>query len=174
VWVQIKENSSLNSKNKQLVQKIENGIVIDHIPEGVGLAVYELLCKRSKHIGFDPKKTRTVILTSTESKKYRKKDLIKIENTYPTKNEIDLIAILAPTATIVTIKNWKVVEKYEAKIPELIPGEILKCPNQTCITYDGHEPVKAKFRVNSNNGVTSLQCWYCGRNLEGLILQYIE
>ncbi|MDI6798566.1 MAG: aspartate carbamoyltransferase regulatory subunit [Candidatus Aenigmarchaeota archaeon] len=167
----IQKNSSLNSKNQQLVQKIENGTVIDHIPQGMSLAIYELLHKR---IALDPKKTRTVILTSTESKKYGKKDLIKIENTYPTKSEIDLIAILAPTATIVTIKNWEVVEKYKVEIPDLVPEGVLKCPNQACITYNGHEPVKAKFRVNRVDDTTSLQCWYCGRNLEGAILQYLE
>ena len=171
MWVYISENSSLNSKNQLLVRKIEKGTVIDHIPQGMGLSIYEMLRKR---MNLDPKKTRSVILTSTESKKHGKKDIIKIEDVYPTKDEIDLISILAPASTIAMIKDWKVVGKGRAKTPDLVPAGILKCPNESCITYEGCEPVKSKFVVNKSNGTHSLQCWYCGRILEGSILRYLE
>ena len=72
------------SDKQLLVSKIENGIVIDHIPSGKAFLVLKLL-------KVDPK-ARTLIAQNVESRSQGTKDLIKIEGSYLTSKEIDLIA----------------------------------------------------------------------------------
>lgn len=86
---------------------------------------------------------------------------------------MSLIALIAPDATINRIEDWKVVDKYKPKIPSTIPPGILKCPNPSCITYDGKEPVEPKFYVEKYEDRISVKCWYCNRELEGSILEYL-
>jgi len=153
-------------EEKLMVRKIENGTVIDHIPLGQGLLIYKIL-------KVDPKLNSSVILTNVESSKYGKKDLIKIGGKYLTKVQVDIISLIAPTATINYVENWKVKEKYRVKVPEVIE-EILKCSNPSCISNDEKEPVKTKFYVEKNDGKQELKCHYCGRYLEGNIGEYLK
>jgi aspartate carbamoyltransferase regulatory subunit len=157
---------STKVENQLIVRKIENGTVIDHIPSGQGLLIYKIL-------KVNPKLTKSVILTNVESSKHGRKDLIKIEGKYLTKVQVDIISLIAPTATINYIEDWKVREKYRVKIPDIIE-EIVKCSNPSCITNDEKEPVKTKFYVDKSEGKPELRCHYCGRYIEGSITEYIR
>lgn len=156
------------SDRQLLVRKIENGIVIDHIPAGKAFLVLRLL-------KVDPK-ARALIAQNVDSKSLGTKDLIKIEGTYLTSKEIDLIALVAPNATLNVIEDWRVKEKRRVKLPEVIEG-IFKCPNPLCPTNEEYTPPRTKFSVEEEGGVETikLRCAYCGSLLYyGSILEYIN
>ena len=156
------------SDRQLLVSKIENGIVIDHIPAGKAFQVLRLL-------KVDPK-ARALIAQNVESRSQGAKDLIKIEGSYLTSKEIDLIALVAPSATLNVIEDWRVKDKRRIRLPERIEG-IFSCPNPLCPTNAEYTPPRTRFDVEADDGVESikLRCTYCGSLLYyGSILDYIN
>ena len=156
------------SDRQLLVSKIENGIVIDHIPAGKAFQVLRLL-------KVDPK-ARALIAQNVESRSHGAKDLIKIEGSYLTSKEIDLIAFVAPSATLNVIEDWQVKEKRRILLPEQIEG-IFSCPNPLCPTNAEYTPPRTRFDVDADDGVESikLRCTYCDSLLYyGSILDYIN
>ena len=156
------------SDRQLLVSKIENGIVIDHIPAGKAFQVLRLL-------KVDPK-ARTLIAQNVESRSQGAKDLIKIEGSYLTSREIDLIALVAPSATINIIEDWQVKDKRRILLPEQIEG-IFSCPNPLCPTNDEYTPPRTRFDMEADDEVESikLRCTYCDSLLYyGSILDYIN
>jgi len=156
------------SDRQLLVSKIENGIVIDHIPAGKAFQVLRLL-------KVDPK-ARALIAQNVESRSHGAKDLIKIEGSYLTSKEIDLIAFVAPSATLNVIEDWQVKEKRRILLPEQIEG-IFSCPNPLCPTNAEYTPPRTRFDVEADDGVESikLRCTYCDSLLYyGSILDYIN
>ncbi len=156
------------SDRQLLVSKIENGIVIDHIPAGKAFQVLRLL-------KVDPK-ARALIAQNVESRSHGAKDLIKIEGSYLTSKEIDLIALVAPSATLNIIEDWQVKDKRRIRLPERIEG-IFSCPNPLCPTNAEYTPPRTRFDVEADDGVESikLRCTYCDSLLYyGSILDYIN
>jgi aspartate carbamoyltransferase regulatory subunit len=156
------------SDRQLLVSKIENGIVIDHIPAGKAFQVLRLL-------KVDPK-ARALIAQNVESRSQGAKDLIKIEGSYLTSKEIDLIALVAPSATLNVIEDWRVKDKRRILLPEQIEG-IFSCPNPLCPTNAEYTPPRTRFDVEADDGVESikLRCTYCDSLLYyGPILDYIN
>ena len=156
------------SNRELLVSKIENGIVIDHIPAGKAFLVLRLL-------KVDPR-AKTLIAQNVSSRSLGSKDLIKIEGSYLTSKEIDLIALVAPRATLNIIEDWGVKEKRRIQLPQLIEG-IFSCPNPLCPTNSEYAPPRTKFAVEGEDGVESirLRCGFCGSLLYyGTILDFIN
>lgn len=144
----------MKSEPTLVVSKIRNGTVIDHIPAGRALEILSVL-------GIDVKNgPRIAVIMNVESKKLGKKDIIKIEDWRLTPEEVNVIALLAPLATINIIEDFAVVVKYKVVVPERIEG-VVKCPNPTCITNKKGEPLRTKFRVVIKEPLR-LQCEYCG------------
>lgn len=143
-----------SSVHTLIVPKILEGTVIDHIPAGKALEILKVLGISGRE-GW-----RIAILMNVESRKLGKKDIIKIEKKKLTATEVNVIALIAPTATINIIENFIVVEKLKASIPESIE-DIIKCPNPTCISNKDKEPIKSRFRTISKDPI-QLQCEYCG------------
>lgn len=135
-----------------IVSKIKDGTVIDHIPAGRAFEVLKVLKIRGNE-GF-----RIALVINAESTKLGRKDIIKIEGRYLTKDETDIIAIIAPTVTINIVRNFEVVEKRKVSIPKVISG-LVGCPNATCITR--HEGIATSFEILSNGGIRA-KCRYCG------------
>ncbi len=141
-----------------LVRKIRNGTVIDHVPAGRALLVLRLL-------GITGKEGYTVaVVINVESRKLGRKDIVKIEDRYLDPGEADKIALIAPTATINIIRDYKVVEKRKVEAPKTLTG-ILECINPTCITRKPREPVVPKFRRVPGEKLR-YQCIYCGTIIE--------
>jgi len=156
------------SDRQLLVSKIENGIVVDHIPPGKAFMVLRLL-------NVDPN-ARALIAQNVDSKSLGTKDLIKVEGTYLTSRQIDLVALVAPSATLNIISDWQVKEKRRIQLPEIIEG-IFKCPNSLCPTNEEYAPPKTSFNVEADGCVetTKLHCTYCGSILYyGSILDFIN
>ena len=156
------------SDRQLLVSKIENGIVIDHIPAGKAFLVLKIL-------RLDPS-ARVLIALNVDSRRLGKKDLIKIEGTYLTSREVDLIGLVAPTATLNIIEDWGVKEKRRIDIPREVDG-IFKCPNPLCPTNARYNPQRTRFDVEAGGGVESmkLDCAHCGSTLYyGAVLDHLN
>ena len=143
------------SNRQLLVSKIENGIVIDHIPAGKAFQVLKLLKL--------PSDAKTLTAMNVESGDLGAKDLIKIEGTFLTSNEIDIIAFVAPNSTLNIIQDWEVKEKRIVDLPEEIES-VFHCPNTLCPTNQEYSAPDTKFRVEKGEQLeeTKLHCTYCG------------
>ncbi len=132
------------------VTAIENGTVIDHIPPK---SVFQVI----KILHLEDSNDMVLFGTNLESKKYGKKGIVKVGNKFFKKNEINKIALVAPNATLIVIKDYKVTSKEVVKLPDSIES-IVKCFNPNCIT--NHEKVNTKFTVIDKSDV-KLRCHYC-------------
>ncbi|MCS7385958.1 MAG: aspartate carbamoyltransferase regulatory subunit [archaeon GB-1867-005] len=145
-------------KEELRIQKIKCGTVIDHIAAGHALSVLKILniTGREGYI--------VSIAMNVPSKKFGKKDIVKVEGRELKEEEVNKIALIAPTATINIIENYKVIKKNRIRLPNKIEG-IIKCRNPMCITNSAREPVTPKFIVIDRKPLR-LRCEYCGTILE--------
>ena len=88
------------------------------------------------------------------------KDILKIENRELTSNEVNKISLLAPDATLNIIRNWKVSQKSDITVPDILE-DVFDCPNSNCIS-NANEPNISKFNIINKNPL-SLTCQYCER-----------
>jgi aspartate carbamoyltransferase regulatory subunit len=148
----------MSADNREVrVSKIKDGTVIDHINGGYALDVAKIL-------GITGHEHQVVtIAINVPSKRFRTKDIVKIEGRALSRQELNRIALLAPRATINIIRDYKVVDKQEVKLPKVIE-DIVRCINPTCIT-NSNEPVSPKFMVEVEEPLM-LRCLYCGYILE--------
>jgi len=146
----------MNRKRKELiVSALNNGTVIDHIPPERVFQVIRIL-------GLDQTGKQVYFGTNLESKKYGRKGIIKISDTYFENEEINKIALVAPSATLIEIHDFEVVRKTHVVIPETIE-KIVKCFNPNCIT--NKELISTRFHViYDENGLLKLVCHYCEKN----------
>ncbi len=141
----------MNKEQRKLnVTAIENGTVIDHIPANNVFKVLHIL-------KLENNKNQVLLGDNLESKKYGRKGIVKVSNTYFEGNEINKIALVAPTATFIEIKNFEVVTKKHVEVPDQIKG-IVKCFNPNCIT--NVENVPSRFTVVDKENM-KLLCHYC-------------
>ncbi|USS40745.1 aspartate carbamoyltransferase regulatory subunit [Thermococcus aggregans] len=144
------------------VSAINKGTVIDHIPAGRGLKVLEILNL--------PEDSTILVAINVRSGKLGRKDIIKVEGKLLDEEEVNKIALIAPTATVNIIENWEVKEKRKVEIPEEIVG-IIECANPNCITH--YEEVKPRFKVISKKPL-KLRCHYCERTMEeDIVLKHL-
>jgi aspartate carbamoyltransferase regulatory subunit len=142
------------SESELRVEKIKDGTVIDHITQGNALNVLRIL-------GITGKEGNVVsIVMNVPSKKLGKKDIVKIEGRELSPREVNMIALIAPKATINIVRNYQVVEKSKVKLPKVIKG-IIRCINPNCISNNPREPIEPVFTVISEHP-TKLRCQYCG------------
>lgn len=133
------------------VSAIENGTVIDHIPSNKIFNVIRILNLESED-------DQVLFGMNLESRKFGKKGIIKVSNKFFMPEEINKIALAAPSATLIIIKNFQVVEKKQVEIPEKIEN-IVKCFNPNCIT--NHEKISTCFDVVRTDDEIKLRCHYC-------------
>ena len=144
------------------VSAINKGTVIDHIPAGRGLKVLEIL-----NLSED---STILVAINVRSGKLGRKDIIKVEGKILNEEEVNKIALIAPTATVNIVENWEVKEKRKVEIPEEIVG-IIECANPNCITH--YEEVKPRFKVISKKPL-KLRCHYCERTMEeDIVLKHL-
>jgi aspartate carbamoyltransferase regulatory subunit len=141
----------MESPRKELkVSAIENGTVIDHIP---ARSVFQVM----KILGLDECEEQILYGTNLESKKYGKKGIVKVANRFFESDDINKIALVAPTATLIEIKDYQVVIKKQVEIPGEI-SQFTRCVNPKCIT--NHEDIETRFSVVDKEEL-KLQCHYC-------------
>lgn len=147
------------------IAKIQTGIVIDHIPAGKAYLIAQVLGLNAL-----ARETGDIIAIGInfESPSMHKKDIIKVENLSLTRDMLNVVALIAPLATISWIKHGKVVEKHRAETPTTV-GDIVLCPDRFCIT--NHEQVPGKFSVVVEDPLT-LKCHYCETEFFGPLIKY--
>ena len=107
------------------VTSIQNGIIIDHVPAGTALKVLE-------YLKIDPSKTKLALIMNTDSHMYGTKDIIKIEDETES-IDLDVLGLVARTATVGIVRGGKIVEKKKPTLPEHVVN-IIKCVNPRCVT----------------------------------------
>ncbi|GAA0678311.1 aspartate carbamoyltransferase regulatory subunit [Natronoarchaeum mannanilyticum] len=137
------------SEHELRVSKIRNGTVIDHVPGGQALNVLAIL-------GIDGSGGEEVSVgMNVPSDRLGRKDIVKVEGRELSQDEVDVLSLIAPDATINIVDEYEVVDKRRLDPPEFVEG-ILSCPNRNCITTDD-EPVDSKFEVLDDE----VRCVYC-------------
>ena len=140
----------MNEKKELQVAALENGTVIDHIPSDKLFTVVSLLNIKDMD-------SNVTIGYNLESKKLGQKGIIKIADKFFTDEEINRISVVASNIKLNVIRNYDVVEKKEAIMPDDLKG-IVKCNNPKCIT--NNEPMQTWFHVtDKEKGL--LKCHYC-------------
>lgn len=131
------------------IDSIQNGVVIDHITAGQGMRLYELL-----HL--DRLDASIAIIKNASSKKFGKKDIIKIDADIPL--NLDVIGYVDPGATVNYIENGKLVRKATIEMPERLTNVIF-CKNPRCITTTEQELAHVFRLTDRVNKV--YRCLYC-------------
>jgi aspartate carbamoyltransferase regulatory subunit len=139
-------------QDKMKVKKIENGVVIDHIPKGKGLAVLSIL-------GIDEGFHATVsMVMNTPSTSMGLKDIIKIEERALEEKEINKIALIAPAATVNFVHDYQIVKKRKISVPDSFE-DVIRCPNPKCISNKEGRPLLKVERKSPLH----VRCAYCER-----------
>ncbi len=146
-----------------MVRRIKEGTVIDHIDEGKGLQVLNALRIDGKDGSL------ITIALNVPSGKFKKKDIIKLENKFLKDDDTNKLAVIVPNATINIIRNYKLVEKRRVALPNEI-DRIFRCSNPDCIT-NSTEHIESIMDVIDKEGRV-LKCRYCSRVLDVTQLKY--
>ncbi len=147
----------MSAEKSLRIEKIKEGTVIDHIKSS-----YALLILRALNIDFLKDNLITIgINVFSNSSQNNKKDIIKIENVFLNKKQIDSISLISPGCKVSFIKDYNVEKKIVLDVPEKISA-ILPCPNATCISNKEREPIVPEFTRITVNPL-KIQCEYCGR-----------
>lgn len=145
----------MEKRKELIVSALKNGTVIDHIPADKVFQVIKIL-------DVENSKNQIYFGTNLESKKYGSKGIVKISNKFFEDEEINKIALVAPTATLIEIKDFEVVNKTNVKTPKSVE-KIVKCVNPNCVT--NKEEVPTRFKVlKETDGAIKLACHYCEKN----------
>ena len=87
----------MEKRKELIVSAIENGTVIDHIPADKVFQVVKIL-------GLDKMENPVYLGINVESKKYGTKGFVKVSDKYFAPEDVNKIALVAPTASIIEIK----------------------------------------------------------------------
>ena len=135
------------------IERINNGIVLDHIKAGMGIEVLKLFPTEIL-------KTKIDYASFVESPRLGTKDIIKIENLDVNPKMLLKMTLLAPDITISIIREGQVQEKLNPTVPPLVEG-VINCKNPKCITLR-ETYLTSRFSVCfENGGKLRQQCNYC-------------
>jgi aspartate carbamoyltransferase regulatory subunit len=106
------------------VQKIRNGLVIDHIRAGTGLRIFNWL-------KLDRAQFCVALIMNVPSNKLGTKDIIKIDNHLDI--DYSVLGFIDPDITVSVIEDEHVSRKITLALPEKVEN-VIKCRNPRCIT----------------------------------------
>ncbi len=106
------------------IDGVENGIVIDHIRPGDSMQLYYLL-------GLDDLDCSVAIIKNVDSRKYGRKDIIKIDQEIDL--DLDALGYIDPRITVNLVQNRELLAKKHLELPGKLTN-IVKCKNPRCIT----------------------------------------
>lgn len=135
------------------VAALASGTVIDHIPNEALFKVVRIL--DLEHVAPDHPVTIGYNLSSAT---HGTKGIIKVGGIEYDDAVINRIALVAPTAVINVIRDYRVASKRPVRLDDTLRG-IVRCPNPKCIT--NNEPMATVFHVDG----PSLRCHYCNHKV---------
>ena len=106
------------------IDSIQNGVVIDHIPAGKAMALYQ-------HLNLEQADCSVAILKNVPSQRLGRKDIIKIDDGMDI--DWDVLGYIAPDCTINVIRDGVISEKRHLALPEKLVN-VIRCRNPRCIT----------------------------------------
>jgi aspartate carbamoyltransferase regulatory subunit len=131
------------------IDSIVNGIVLDHIAAGNSLRIY-------KFLNLDDLECSVAVIRNCRSKKYGKKDVIKIDSIIDM--NLDVLGYIDPNITVNIIRDGKIAEKKHLELPERLVN-VIKCHNPRCITSIEQE-VDHIFKLTDRENII-YRCAYC-------------
>ncbi len=131
------------------IDRIENGIVIDHIKAGQGMYLYQIL-------GLDTLDCQVALIKNAESGKMGKKDILKVDKMIDL--NLDAIGYVDPNITVNIIKNGEIEKVAHIELPEEVV-DIIKCKNPRCITTTEQELPHVFKLTDKENRI--YRCLYC-------------
>ena len=131
------------------IEKIRNGIVIDHIKAGQGIRIFNWL-------GLDKSPNTVAFVVNANSRDMGHKDIIKIDNTISI--NFNILGLIDPSITVNIIENEVITEKIQLRLPEKVENVIL-CKNPRCITST-EKYVPHIFHLENEESRT-YRCEYC-------------
>ncbi len=132
-----------------IIGQIKNGIVLDHIPAGMSLELYNKL-------GLDKLTCQVALIKNAESKKMGRKDIIKIDEEIDI--DLDALGYIDAKITVNIIKDGKLLKRKHLEVPERVEN-IIKCKNPRCITTTEQE-LPHIFKL-TNREKKIYRCIYC-------------
>jgi len=131
------------------IEKIKNGIVIDHIKAGLGSRIFNWL-------GLDKVPYTVAFVANANSQKCEKKDIIKIDNTILI--NFDVLGLIDPNITVSIIENERVTKKIKLQLPQKVEN-VLICKNPRCISST--EKYLTQVFHLENSELRTYRCEYC-------------
>lgn len=132
-----------------IIGTINDGIVIDHIPAGRGMELYN-------YLRLDRLDCEVAIIKNAPSDKMGKKDIIKINEIIDI--NLDILGFIDPKITVNFIKNGEKVSKAHPALPERLTN-VIKCKNPRCITSTEQELPNVFVLTDRETG--TYRCLYC-------------
>jgi aspartate carbamoyltransferase regulatory subunit len=131
------------------IDKIKNGIVIDHIRAGQGIRIFNWL-------GLDKAPYTVAFVVNANSKKMGKKDIIKIDNAITI--NFDVLGLIDSNITVNLIEDQNRTKKIKLQLPERVEN-VLICKNPRCITST-EKYIPHIFHL-ANSKLQTYRCEYC-------------
>jgi aspartate carbamoyltransferase regulatory subunit len=132
-----------------IIDKIQNGIVIDHIKAGQGIRVFNWL-------GLGKSLHTVAFVVNAASSHMNKKDIIKIYDTMSI--NYGLLGLIDPNITVNIIENQQIIKKITLQLPDRVEN-ILICKNPRCITST-ESYIPHIFRL-TDKATQTYRCEYC-------------
>lgn len=131
------------------ISGIQDGYVIDHIPAGKSMDIYN-------YLKLDELDCQVAIIKNASSSKMNKKDIIKIQADIPI--NLDILGFVSKDITVNVIRDGQIAEKKTLDYPKKIVN-IIKCKNPRCITSIEQE-LPHVFTLTDQSTHT-YRCIYC-------------
>ena len=132
------------------ISGLKEGIVLDHIEAGRSLDIYY-------HLGLDKLECQVAIIKNARSSKMGRKNIIKIEGLLNSL-DLDILGYIDHNITVNIIKDNKIVEKRELKLPKKLVN-VIHCKNPRCITSTEQELPHIFYLADPEKEV--YRCQYC-------------
>lgn len=132
------------------ISGIQEGYVLDHIPAGMSMAIYD-------YLKLGELDCQVAIIKNAKSNKMGKKDIIKVECAIDALS-LDILGFINDRITVNMIKGDKIVEKRELHLPKKVVN-VIRCKNPRCITSIEQGLDQIFLLTDENNKV--YRCKYC-------------
>ena len=131
------------------ISGIQDGYVIDHIPAGKSMDIYN-------YLKLDELDCQVAIIKNASSSKMNKKDIIKIQADIPI--NLEILGFVSKDITVNVIRDGQIAEKKTLDYPKKIVN-VIKCKNPRCITSIEQE-LPHVFTLTDQSTHT-YRCIYC-------------
>jgi aspartate carbamoyltransferase regulatory subunit len=131
------------------IEKVKNGIVIDHIKAGQGIRIFNWL-------GLDKVPYTVAFVVNANSRIMGKKDIIKIDTSISI--NFDVLGLIDPNITVNVIENQVITRKIKLQLPDKVEN-VLICKNPRCITST-EKYIPHTFHLE-NSDLQTYRCEYC-------------